>query len=199
MSAVPGQAPAPAGRSASELPQEGGSRRSRLGSQTNAPVRKSQIHVDKPVEDLSIRYPLVSKHSSNYAAKLIQRAWKRYIMRIVYKFLLQCANEFEETLTPKDLSRIYPEFLESSDPRMTAKLRIRLQGESFPPCLVCRILADLAPSVDGGKHFPKWIPLCNTGKIVPIDQKALVYLFLEAVHSAKDSGPNLSTLSTGSA
>jgi hypothetical protein len=107
------------------------------------------------------------------------------MMRIVYKYLLGCLQEFEATLTAKDLSRIYPEFLESSDPRMTARLRIRMDGESFPPCLVCRIVTELAPSVDGGKHAPKWIPLYNAGTIVPIDQNALVRILLEAQHSAK--------------
>jgi hypothetical protein len=91
-------------------------------------------------------------------------------------------------LTPKDLSRIYPEFLESSDPKMSAKLRIRLQGESFPPCLVCRIVANLAPSVDGGRHAPKWIPLYHAGKAIPVDHKALVHLFLESVHGLREKG-----------
>jgi hypothetical protein len=137
-----------------------------------------------------MRYPIVYRHSSNFAAKLIQRAWNRYMMRVVYKYLLDCLQEFEQNLTAKDLSRIYPEFLESSDPRMTARLRIRMQGESFPPRLVCRIVTELAPSVDGGRHAPKWIPLYNAGTIVPIDQKALVHIFLEAHHTAREArGP----------
>lgn len=141
-------------------------------------------------EDISIRFPLVSKHARNYAAKLIQKAWSRYMMRVVYNYLLQCSHEFEATLNPKELSRIYPEFLESSDPRMTAKLCIRMQGESYPPCLVCRIVTESAPSIDGGKHAPKWIPLFNSGTIVPVDQKALVHIFLEAVHYQRDSQKN---------
>jgi hypothetical protein len=136
--------------------------------------------------DVLIRYSLVYRHAWSHAAKLIQRAWSRYMTRVVYKYLLDCSKEFEQTLTPVDLSRIYPEFLESSDPRLTARLRIRMQGESFPPCLVCRIVADLAPSVDGGKHAPKWIPLYNAGKIVPVDRKALVHMFLETVHGLKE-------------
>jgi hypothetical protein len=115
------------------------------------------------------------------------------MMRVVYKYLLDCSKEFERTLTPVDLSRIYPEFLESSDPRLTSKLRIRMQGESFPPCLVCRIVADLAPSVDGGKHAPKWIPLYSAGKIVPVDQKALVHMFIEAIHVLRDAAATRET------
>ncbi|OHT05111.1 hypothetical protein TRFO_27292 [Tritrichomonas foetus] len=142
----------------------------------------------KPPKDvIAMRYPLVAKHSCNYAAKLIQKSWSRYMMRVVYTYLLQCSREFEATLNPKELSRIYPEFLESSDPRMTARLRIRMQGESFPPCLVCRIIAESAPSVDGGKHAPKWIPLFNAGTIVPVDQKALVHIFLEAIHYQREA------------
>lgn len=145
-------------------------------------------------EDISLRFPLVSKHARNYAAHLIQRSWSRYMMRVVYNYLLKCCKEFEATLNPKELSRIYPEFLESSDPRMTAKLRIRMQGESFPPCLVCRIVTDSTPSVDGGKHAPKWIPLFNAGTLTPIDQKALVHIFLEAIHSSKEKSENSQTL-----
>ncbi|KAK8882108.1 hypothetical protein M9Y10_044748 [Tritrichomonas musculus] len=145
---------------------------------------------DDQKEDISIRFPLVSKHARNYAAKLIQKAWSRFMMRVVYNYLLQCSREFEATLNPKELSRIYPEFLESSDPRMTAKLCIRMQGESFPPCLVCRIVTESAPSIDGGKHAPKWIPLFNSGTIVPVDQKALVHIFLEAIHYQHDSQKN---------
>lgn len=141
-------------------------------------------------EDISVRFPLVSKHARNYAAKLIQKAWSRFMMRVVYNYLLQCSREFEATLNPKELSRIYPEFLESSDPRMTAKLCIRMQGESYPPCLVCRIVTESAPSIDGGKHAPKWIPLFNSGTIVPVDQKALVHIFLEAIHYQRDSQKN---------
>lgn len=141
-------------------------------------------------EDISVRFPLVSKHARNYAAKLIQKAWSRFMMRVVYNYLLQCSREFEATLNPKELSRIYPEFLESSDPRMSAKLCIRMQGESYPPCLVCRIVTESAPSVDGGKHAPKWIPLFNSGTIVPVDQKALVHIFLEAIHYQRDSQKN---------
>jgi hypothetical protein len=194
------QAPAPAGRSIGDISGEAPTpHRNRLDrNKGDVHLRQSQVRVERETEDLAIRYPLVARHSGNYAAKLIQRAWKRYMMRIVYMYLLQCSKEFEETLKPTDLSRIYPEFLESSDPRMTAKLRIRLQGESFPPCLVCRILADLAPSVDGGKHFPKWIPLCNAGKIVPVDQKALVHLFIEAAHSLREPDPSVSALSLNS-
>ena len=101
-------------------------------------------------------------------------------MRVVYLYLLKSTQEFELTLSPKELSRIYPEFLEMSDPKMTGKLRIRMKGESFPPCLVCRIDPENAPSIDGGKHTPKWIPLFNSGTETPIDYKALVRLFIEA-------------------
>lgn len=141
----------------------------------------------EPPDEVAVRYPLVYRHSRNYAAKLIQRAWNRYMMRIVFMYLNQCRKEFEETLNPKELSRIYPEFLESSDPRMSAKLRIRMQGESFPPCLVCRIVTDSAPSVDGGRHAPKWIPLYNSGNQAPVDKKALVHVFIEAIHAQRDS------------
>ena len=131
------------------------------------------------------KYPLVYYHSRNYAARLIQKSWNRFMIRTVYKYLYQCAKEFSDSLNPKELSRIYPEFLESSDPRMTYKLAIKMQGESFPPCLVCRIISESAPSIDGGRHAPKWIPLFNAGNNVPIDQKALVHLFLEALHVLK--------------
>ena len=144
----------------------------------DSPMSQAQAEEE---DDLAIKYPLVYRHSWNYAAKLVQRAWKRFMMRVVYKFLLDSAHEFEQTLTPKDLSRIYPEFLESSDPGMSPKLTIRFQGESFPPRLVCRIVADMAPSVDGGKHATKWIPLFNAGDAGPINQKALVRLFVEAM------------------
>jgi hypothetical protein len=163
-------------------------RTSRLLSKSDvrrSQVIVSQVYVERHTEELPVRYPLVYRHAWNFAAKLIQRTWKRFMMRIVYKFLLDCLREFEATLNARDLSRIYPEFLESSDPRMTARLRIRMQGESFPPCLVCRIVTEVAPSVDGGRHAPKWIPLCNAGAIVPVDQKALVHMFLEARHTSK--------------
>lgn len=155
------------------------------------PFGQSTLHdtdaAEREPDDLISKYPLVYKHCSNFAAKLIQRGWSRYMMRVVFKYLLSCSREFEELLTPRDLSRIYPEFLESSDPRMSARLQIRLQGVSFPPCLVCRILAESAPSVDGGKHAPKWIPLYHAGKAVPVDRKALVHLFLESVHGLRDN------------
>lgn len=157
------------------------------------PALRSQVHVERDTDDLAFRYPLVYRHSWNYAAKLIQRSWCRYMMRVVYKYLYECCREFETMLSPKELSRIYPEFLESSDPQITAKLRIRMQGESFPPRLVCRIIADMAPSVDGGKHVPKWIPLYNAGGNSPINRKALVYLFLEANHN-KDGSERLSVV-----
>ena len=135
------------------------------------------------VDELAAKYPLVYKHTRNYAAKIIQKSWNKYMARVTYKYLLQCCKDFENTLTPKDLSRIYPEFLESSDSKMSAKLQIRMQGTSFPPCLVCRIISDQAPSVDGKKHNPKWIPLFNSGHSAnPIDQKGLVRLYLEAQH-----------------
>lgn len=150
-------------------------------------LSQSQIEIEE-VDDIALKYPLVYKHSWNYAAKLVQRAWKRFMMRVVYKFLLESSREFEATLTPKDLSRIYPEFLESSDPGMSPKLTIRFQGESFPPRLVCRIVADMAPSVDGGRHAPKWIPLFNAGDAGPINQKALVRLFVEAMETKRAKG-----------
>ena len=144
-------------------------------------------------DDLAFKYPLVYRHSWNYAAKLIRRAWNRYKIRVVYKYLFDCAKEFEETLTPRELARIYPEFLENSDTKMTSKLTIRLQGESFPPCLVCRIVADMTPSVDGKRHAPKWIPLFNPGGGAPVDQKALLHLFIEATHSSRASNTNTRT------
>ena len=137
------------------------------------------------IDLIAEKYPLVYHHSRNYAAKLIQKSWNRFMIRTVYKYLLQCAKEFSESLNPNELSRIYPEFLESSDSRMTYKLAIKMQGESFPPCLVCRIISESAPSIDGGRHAPKWIPLYNAGNVIPIDQKALVHLFLEALHVLK--------------
>jgi hypothetical protein len=173
------QAPAPA-----SVPL----RMSRLLSRSDmrrSQVVVSQVYVERRSEDLPVRYPLVYRHAWSFAAKLIQRTWRRQMMRLVYRFLLGCLREFEATLTARDLSRIYPEFLESSDPRMTARLRIRMQGESFPPYLVCRIVTDVAPSVDGGRHAPKWIPLCNAGAAVPVDHKALVHMFLEARHAGK--------------
>jgi hypothetical protein len=157
------------------------------GDVRRSQVLVSQVFVERRDEDLAIRYPLVYQHSGNFAAKLIQRAWNRYMMRIVYKFLKGCLEEFEATLTGRDLSRIYPEFLESSDPRMTARVRIRMQGQSFPPCLVCRPITEIAPSIDGGRHAPKWIPLNNAGTVVPVDQRALVHIFLEARHAMKET------------
>ena len=135
------------------------------------------------VDEFAQKYPLVYKHTRNYAAKIIQKSWNKYMARVTYKYLLKCCKDFENTLTPKDLSRIYPEFLESSDSKMSAKLQIKMQGTSFPPCLVCRIINEQAPSVDGKKHNPKWIPLFNSGHSPnPIDQKGLVRLYLEAQH-----------------
>lgn len=143
--------------------------------------------MQEELDELTRKFPLVAKHSKNYAARIIQRAWNKYMARVTYKYLLKCCKDFESTLTPKDLSRIYPEFLESSDPRMSAKLQIRMQGISFPPCLVCRIVSDQTPSVDGKKHSPKWIPLFNSGHSQnSIDQKALVRLYLEAQHLKND-------------
>ena len=135
------------------------------------------------IDEFQLKYPLVYKHTRNYAAKIIQKSWNKYMARVTYKYLLKCCKDFENTLTPKDLSRIYPEFLESSDPKMSAKLQIKMEGTSFPPCLVCRIISDQAPSVDGKKHNPKWIPLFNSGHSSnPIDQKGLVRIYLEAQH-----------------
>jgi hypothetical protein len=175
--------PAPAGRTSLRENRKFGA----AESQRRSMGLGSTNQVERRQEGPPARYPLVYRHARNHAAKLIQRAWSRYMTRVVYKYLFDCSKEFEQTLTPVDLSRIYPEFLESSDPRLTAKLRIRMQGESFPPCLVCRIVAELAPSVDGGKHAPKWIPLYNAGKIVPVDRKALVHMFIEAMHVLKES------------
>lgn len=191
-------APAPAGPSALIKAKNISIIEKRLSKDLESSLLSSQVHVERRQDDLAFRYPLVYKHSWNYAAKLIQRAWNRYMRRVVYKYLYECSQEFEATLTPKELSRIYPEFLESSDPRMVYKLRIRMQGESFPPCLVCRIVADMAPSVDGGKHAPKWIPLYNAGGGAgSIDQKALVHLFIEAMHSRRETEAK-SALSTQS-
>jgi len=143
-------------------------------------------------DDFSLKYPLVYKHSRNYAGNMIRKAWNRYMARVVYKYLKYCSKEFESTLNPKDLSRIYPEFLESSDSKMMAKLQIRMKGESFPPCLVCRIMSEKTPSIDGLRHSPKWIPLFRAGNVTPVDQKALVHLFLEAKHFLKENEDKIS-------
>ena len=143
--------------------------------------------MDEFNDEFSINFPLIYKHSRNFAAKMIQKSWKRYMSRIVYKYLLDCSHEFEQNLNARELSRIYPEFLESSDSKMMSKLQIKMQGESFPPCLVCRIISDHAPSIDGRKHSPKWIPLFHSGTTLPLDQKALVRLFLEAQHINKEN------------
>ena len=102
-------------------------------------------------------------------------------MRVTYRYLKKCLYDFQQTLSPKDLSRIYPEFLESSDSKMSAKLEIKMEGESFPPCLVCRIVETSTQSVDGKSHSQKWIPLFNAGhSSTTIDRKAIAKLFLEA-------------------
>ena len=144
---------------------------------------KKRIMSTDEIDIVAQKYPLVYKHSRNYAAKIIQKAWNKYMARITYKYLLQCCRDFEQTLSPKELSRIYPEFLESSDSKIKTKLQIKMQGVSFPPCLVCRIISDQTPSVDGKKHSPKWIPLFNAGNSSnAVDQKSLVRLYLEAQH-----------------
>lgn len=144
--------------------------------------------IESDFEHFALTYPLIYKHSRNYAAKLIQQTWKKYMAKVTYKYFLQCCKDFEQNLEPKDLSRIYPEFLENSDSKISAKLQIKMQGVSFPPTLVCRVIGKSTPSIGGGRHVPKWIPLFSTGsQDDPINQRALVKFFLEAVHLMREN------------
>ena len=135
------------------------------------------------MEDVERKYPLIYQNSRNYAARIIQRAWKRYMMRVVFKYFMKCQKEFTENLTPRELSRIYPEVLEVTDSSIPSKIEIKMMGESFPPSLVCRIMFNSTQSIDGKRHLPKWIPLFSSGIEKPVDQRALVAFFLEAINN----------------
>ncbi|KAI9105753.1 hypothetical protein DFS34DRAFT_644561 [Phlyctochytrium arcticum] len=74
------------------------------------------------------------------AANMIGRTWKRYSMRLTFRWLKDNLIKAERSMTLEILRRLSPREAELiKDPVVKAKIRFRFGGEAFPPTIMYKI------------------------------------------------------------
>ena len=100
------------------------------------------------------RLSLTLRELSCYA-NILQRAWRGYFNRCIFKSLKSLICRAEKSLTYEILRRVIPAEAELlKDPSISSRVRFRFGGEKFPPKVMYKVFAKANGNVYfSGKKF----------------------------------------------